>query len=239
MFTVGVYFDGDDSLWTIRSDRNSFDTGLTITKSWSQSLGNHLTVSLSLYDMSSGNYTLHEKTVRVKDLKENFICVSLDAFKGSGYFYFNNDIVSSFSLPLGQFYKKMILYGDFFLLHGNSKSNILNHGNPAINNVFLVDIYIDPSMVFILPIIDGRMRVDDIYISLPCGMKNSVDEVDFLQTICGSATFKSNDFNIKIKNLSITNPDVIKGIKDSITTSLKSVIPITSQINSIDIENYK
>ncbi len=233
MFTLGLYFNGDDASWVVRSDRNNIDSGLTITKS-----GKTIDIEMKFFDPSNGTYTTFQTSQEIKDLKENFVCVSIDTFKGIGYVFLNNSVVLLIDLPLGQFYKKLLLYGDFFLIAGETRTNILN-ATTIINKSFVLDVFVDSDMVFILPIIDGRMKIDDLYLTLPCGMRNSIDDVDYLQSICGSSAFKSNDFNIIIKNLNITNPNVLKGIKESITTSLKNVMSVTSSINNIEFETYQ
>ena len=239
-FSVGFYFSGDDKNWSVSSDHNDITCGLTFEKD-----GDYLTISYDLYDPVGGEEGYHHmftKRVKIKQNKENFVCVSVNGLTGDGYFFLNNEVVHTFDNSEFQVYEyvnKQLLYGDFFVIKGSEKTNILTYSNNDIYDPIITDGYIPSNLVFILPILGGKAEINDIHITLPCGMRNSVDNVEYLQNVCGSSIFKSNSVNIHLKNTNITNENVIKGIKDSITTGLAGILPINTKINNIQLDNYK
>ena len=70
-------------------------------------------------------------------------------------------------------------------------------------------------------------------------MRNSSDNMAILNSVCDSTTFKSNNFNIYLKNLNIANDDIMDNLKSTIRASLIDSLPVNSVINDIKIENYK
>jgi hypothetical protein len=119
------------------------------------------------------------------------------------------------------------------------KTNLLSPTITQLDNVFISDYYIEKDLAFTIPLLNGSIKIDDLTITLPCGMRNSSDIVESLQSVCGAAAFKSNNVNLYIKNLNIENESVLKGIKDSITSNVPSILPANNQINTIEFKNYK
>jgi len=232
-FTVAFYFKGDESSWTVKSDHNAIESGLKITKTQTQ-----IQITYNLYDPSDQSHLIFDQVENIKILKENFVCVSIDSLKGIGYFFLNNNVVKSFKIPIYQYVRKQLLYGDFFL-YNQSKNNLLYYSGVDITGFFVVDQYIDQNLTFILPILNGKMKVDEIHVTLPCGMRNSFDNIEYLQSVCGSSTFKSNNINIILKNLNVSNPNILKGIEDSVKTSIKEFLPINTNIHNINFQNFK
>jgi hypothetical protein len=91
----------------------------------------------------------------------------------------------------------------------------------------------------VLPLILQKGNIDDITITLPCGMRNGSDNIEYLQNICESSAFKSNNINILVKNLNIDNESILDGVKQSILTTIEDFIPVNSQIKDITFINYK
>lgn len=240
-FTMGFNFEGDDSNWEIVSDRNIIDSGLTLTKT-----GPNITIRYTIYDATSRSYNaspsswfLYTKTIAIKALKKNFIYISVDSKQGTGYIFINDIIADTFNLPNYQFYVKQLLYGDFVLTKDLSKFDILDTECPYISNTFINDYYIDPSLTFIIPLTNGAIKIDDIYITLPCGMRNSLDNLQYLQSVCGSSLFKSNDINIRIKNLNLADPTITSGLSASVSNNISPNMPSNTRINTITFENFK
>lgn len=233
-FTIGFYFNGDDSNWIVKSDVNAIESGVLFEKN-----ENELHIKYQLFDPSNGTFKVFEVKKPYKKLKENFVCVSVDAITGIGYFFLNSEIVTEFTLPIYQYVKKQLLYGDLFVFKGVTKTNILVYIDNDIYTPFISDNFTDPELSFTLPILNGKLKIDKLIITLPCGMRNSIDNIEYFQSVCGSSAFKSNNLNVIIKNLNISNENILKGIKDSITTSLESVLPINNTINQVKFDNYK
>lgn len=233
-FTIGFYFMGDDSNWIVKSDVNAIESGVFFEKNQDS-----LHIRYQLFDPSNGTFKLFEIKTPYKKLKENFVCVSVNAITGIGYFFLNNETVESFTLPIYQYVKKQLLYGDLFVFKNQIKTNILIYNEKDITTPFISDKFTDPNLSFVLPILNGKLKINDLIITLPCGMRNSVDNVEYFQSVCGSSAFKSNNINVIIKNLNISNKNILKGIENSITTSLEGVLPINNRVNQVQFNNYK
>lgn len=239
-FTIGFYFKGDNNNWVVKSDHNDLICGLSFTKT-----GYSLTINYDLYDPSDGEEGQHQiftKTTNIKKLKDNFVCVSMDNTTGLGYFLLNNEVILTFDknkFEIYEYINKQLLYGDFFIYKGSNKISLLSYSDGDIYDIVLSDKYTPPNLAFIIPILNKTSKIDDIYITLPCGMRNSVDDLENLQSVCGSSMFKSNQINIHLKNTNIINTNVIQGVKDSITSSVSEFLPINTTIHSIELDNYK
>ena len=226
--TFSFYFVGNNDAWTVKSLRNSVDGGVTITKT-----ANDVTFELKLYDNSTNNVLKFSKTLDFKYLKDNFVCISYDGLTGDGFFFMNNNVVYEFNTIIGQFANKTILYGRFDY---NDQDILLPTRN--ISNLILLDDVIDKDLAFILPILQGKQKIDDLVLTLPCGMRNSIDDVSYLQSFCKKNTNKSNYINISIDNLGISNPEILNSLKNTIEDKVKSHIPATTNINKIEFTNY-
>jgi hypothetical protein len=166
------------------------------------------------------------------------VAVSVDSLNGVGYFFLNNEIVKTFNFQLAHFYQKNILYGDFFVLGGDEKINALYYSGKYINTVSIGDIFIPSDTAFIIPMVSGKSKIETIHITIPCGTRNNNDNIDSLQKICGASSFKSNNINIKVKNLNVSR-QIQQDLAKEITSKIDSFTPININVNSIDFENYK
>jgi hypothetical protein len=175
-------------------------------------------------------------------LKDNFVCVSLNVKTGEGYFFVNDTIIENFTIPIYEYLIKQILYGDFFLEYTENSNSIKTNAflvSDQISNIQVSSEYTSPDIAFSLAVANFNLNIDDIVITLPCGMRNSSDNIDLLQSICGSSMFKSNNVNILIKNLNISNDSVLNGLKDSISTNITNYIPANTNIKNIQFINFK
>lgn len=232
--TFSFYFLGDDASWTIRSDRNNINCGVTVQKT-----GTTMTFSYVLYDPSTGGYLTFETSTTFKMFKENFVCFGLDLLNGVGYVYFNNDTILDIDLPVAQYIQKQLLYGDIFFLSGDTKTNILELNSTQINTVQVLDTFTPKNVAFTTSIFNGKSKIDNIQISLPCGMKNNFDNIGLLQTICGNDAHRSNRVNVKVKNLHISNSTIIGELSSTITQNIKRFIPASTVINDIEFIDFK
>jgi hypothetical protein len=226
--TFSFYFSGNKDSWIVKSLRNSVDGGITVTKT-----STTVTFELKLFDNSTNNVLKFSKTLEFKYLKDNFICISYDALTGKGFFFMNNEVIYEFNTPIGQFANKTILYGRFDY---NDQDILLPTRN--ISNIILLDDVIDKDLMFALPIIQGKQKINDLVLTLPCGMRNSIDDVSYLQSFCKKNTNKSNYINISIDNLGISNPNILNSLKNAIEDKVKNHIPATTTINKIEFTNY-
>jgi len=233
-FTFAIFFKGDTNNWTLSSDRNAIDSGLNIQKT-----DNTLKINYRLFDPSTQTY-LPDFYVETEFqlYKDNFICISVDSITGTGYICVNNSIVLSFTIDPYQFTIKRLLYGDFFLVFDNKKYNVLDYDGVVFDPIITPE-YTPPDLSFTIPLISGKIGVDDLYVTLPCGMRNGSDNIMYLQQLCNSSAFKSNNINIIVKNLNIDNPSVLQGVESTILGSISNVIPANSKINNVVFTNYK
>lgn len=238
--TIGFNFEGDNSSWIVKSDRNLIDSGITIDKS-----GSSLTITCRFYDATTYEYDespdsllTYSINANIEDFKRNFITISVNTKIGNGYVMLNNVIILTFSMPQYQIYIKRLLYGDFFMYIDGDKHNLLYDNIPNITNVFVNDFYVTPESSFVASILGGE-EIDDLYITLPCGMRNSSDEIEYLNSVCSASVFKSNNINIKIKNVDITNSTILGGLSSSIVNNLTQTLPPNININKIDFENFR
>lgn len=232
--TFSFYFLGDNASWTIRSDRNNINCGITIQKD-----ANNMTFSYVLYDPSTGGYQTFEATTTFKRFKENFVCFGLDLLNGVGYVYFNNTSILDIDLPVAQYIQKQLLYGDIFYLSGSEKVNILELNSTQINTIQILDTFTPKNVAFTTSIFNGKISIDNIQISLPCGMRNNFDNIHLLQTICGNDAHRSNRVNIKVKNLNVSNATIVEELSSTITRNIKRFIPATTVINDIEFIDFK
>ena len=226
--TIAFYFNGDDPAWIIESLRNNIDSGVKITKTT-----NDITFQFKLFDNSNGQTEIFEVTTSYKKYKTNFICFSYDALSGKGFFFLNNEKVLDIRTIIGQFSNKTLLYGK---LYYNDQD--IFEVNSITSDIFVSDEKIDENLAFILPFIQNKQTVDPIIITLPCGMRNSLDDISYIQRICNNNTNKSNYVNISIDNLGIKNPDTLKELETVMLDKVKRHIPASSTINTIKFTNY-
>lgn len=226
--TIAFYFKGDDPEWVIESLRNNIDAGIKITKSVDD-----ITFQFKLFDNSNNQTEIFEVVTSYKKYKTNFICFSYDALSGKGFFFLNNEKVLDIRTIIGQFSNKTLLYGK---LYYNDQD--IFEVNSITSDIFVSDEKIDENLAFILPFIQNKQTVDPIIITLPCGMRNSLDDISYIQRICNNNTNKSNYVNISIDNLGISNPDTLKDLETVMLDKVKRHIPASSTINTIKFTNY-
>jgi hypothetical protein len=240
--TLGFNFLGNETEWILQSDRNDIPSGLTIVKT-----ATDITVTYNIYDTTTFEYNppddiywnRYSVTSNIKQLKSNFICFSINTKTGDGYCFLNNDVILTFKLPIYEYFTKQLIYGDFFIYENSSRSNILSYTSNQISHIFITDSYIQSELAYTIEITNGNIKIDDIYITLPCGMRNSGDNLEFINNIWKTSSFKSNYINVKVKNLNVTNTDVLKGVEESIRNNIAASLPANITLNNIDFETYK
>lgn len=226
--TISFYFNGNDPDWTIESLRNDIDAGIKITKTFDD-----ITFEFKLFDNSNNQTLIFTTTTLYKKYKLNFICFSYDALTGKGFFFLNNEKVLDIRTVLGQFSNKTLLYGKLYY----NDQDIFSV-NSITSDIFISDEKIEENLAFILPFIQNKQTVDDITITLPCGMRNSLDDISYIHQICNNNANKSNYINISIDNLGINNQNTLEELKTVMLDKVKRHIPATTTINTIKFTNY-
>lgn len=226
--TLSFYFAGGNTDWVIRSLRNNIDSGITITKS-----GTSLSFEYKLYDNSSETTYVYQTTTDYKLYKDNYVCFTFDSFTGKGFFYMNNSKILDITTQVGQFSNKRLLYGRFYY---NDQDLLLT--NNEISDVIISNDSIDENLAFVIPFVQNRKKIDDITITLPCGMRNSIDDISYLHSICNTNSNKSNYINISIDNLGIDNPEILRELENTVVDKIKTHLPITTNINKVTFTDY-
>ena len=239
--TLGFSFDGDDSDWVVESDRNNIESGLTIEKK-----GYQIIITYDVYDSTTFNYDTTEsswirnsKIVDIEPLKSNFVSIGINTKTKQSYFFVNNNIEYVFDLPQYQLYIKNLLYGDFFVYYDNNKIKLNEGSYGKIYNIFVSDTCIPANLNSIIFLIYNNRNIDTITITLPCGMKNSNDNIELLNCIGGVSTFKSNYINIDIDNLNISDTNILNGLSQNIKDNVVNILPANSNIKNINFNNYR
>lgn len=220
-FTVKFYFEGDNQRWTFKSKRNNTNGGLTIEKK-----GDDLVFTMNLYNPGYIETLTYTNTVKYKPSQRNFVCVSIDSITGQLYFFLNNQVVAYYTFDIYQYYGKRLIFGDFVV----NDSDIFNQN--TLLKFKVTPEYTSENLAFITPILDGEMEIDPITITLPCGMRNSTDTVEYLQSVCNNQAYKSNFVNIFIKNIELEDSDM-EGLRNRITTDISERSPLTTDINNL------
>jgi hypothetical protein len=219
-FTVKFYFEGDEQDWKFKSKRNNTDGGLTIEKR-----GDNLMFEMNLYNPGFVEIFTFKQTVKYKPFQRNFICFSIDVITGQLYFFLNTQIVSYYTFDKNQFFGKRLVFGDFVL----NDMDIFTQ--KILSDIRITTEYTSENLAFITPILDGESVIDPITVTLPCGMRNSTDTVEYLQSVCNNQAYKSNFVNIFIKNVELEDSDM-EGLRTRITSEIVDRSPLTTEINN-------
>lgn len=215
VFSIFFTFDGNGKNWAFSSRRNNINAGLDINKN-----NDNISFLMRLYDPSNETIIGFDATVGFKKLKVNSVVVAIDTINGKGYFNLNGVNVKEFFFDISQFFGKKILFGDFDV-------------TDDINNLKIYSKYITFEESLVIPYLNGLESIDTLVITLPCGQRNSEDEIELLQSVCNNQTFKSNHIDVLIRNINV--PDNIKNdLKKIIEETCKSFSPLTSEVNNIE-----
>lgn len=103
-----------------------------------------------------------------------------------------------------------------------------------IKNLFIYDRAISTTLVYALYLLE--QKVDDIVLSLPAGQR--VNKTQIERYFKFGRNNSSNSIDIVIKDLTITDEDVLSQIKTSILSEASSILPIGTTINDIKFINY-
>lgn len=215
VFSIFFTFNGDSENWSFASRRNNIDCGVNVDKN-----NDDISFSFKLYDPSNETIIGFDATTQFKKLKVNTVIISVDAINGIGYFNLNGTNIKTLSFDKSQFFGKKILFGDFDL-------------NSNIQNFKIYSKYLNFDESLVLSYINESLSIDTLVITIPCGQRNSEDEIELLQCVCNNQTFKSNHIDILIKNVDI--PDDIKNnLIRIVEDTCKSFSPLTTEINKIE-----
>jgi len=234
-YTLAFKFFSND--FSITSHVNEIDAGIAIEK-----VGTNLDLKFKFFDNASNLYETYNKTVTLSDLTNNDLYISFNNFTGIGIVYLNTVEIFKYNVLTFQYTNKQILFGDINLNSEDFNGDILLSNitaNNAISNLFLSlqPLSLEDEIVTVYT--RNINKVDDIYISLPCGMRNYSDNIDTLNTLGANLKSKSNVVDINIDNLNITDLDILNQVKNNLLAGIHTSLPATTVINKINFKNFK
>ena len=141
-------------------------------------------------------------------------------------------------------FTKKLLFGDIFIkpqIANSKKIEILF--NDTTNKLYIDNLYLTlkplqkyQELGYIFGVnID---TIQDLTISLPCGMRNLTDNIKIMNSINTNLKNKSNIVDINIKNLNISS-DVSNELKNIMLGNITKTLPKTTVINDVKFIDYK
>tara|TARA_R110002020_G_scaffold137796_5_gene307394 strand:- start:10237 stop:12609 length:2373 start_codon:yes stop_codon:yes gene_type:complete len=240
-FALGFNIKSDAGQFTIRSRRNDVNGGFEIERLRS----GDLRVTFNLFDNSPEppRVQVVSKIIDINPYVSNAIFLSFDAIRGSCNVYVNSEVVFSFDVKSYQLLNKMILFGIIEIISPTGTTEKLLKPDLE-NNRYLDDIYLTLSPLNeeqeITAVLTQNLNIiQDITVSLPCGMRNLTDTVTTVNSIGTNLKHRSNVVDINIKNLNIQDSSITEEVKTMILNNITSSLPETTNINDINFIDYK
>lgn len=236
-FTLGFKFNGTSDSFIVYSAYNNIDGGIRFTK-----VGGQLVFTYKFYDSSVGVYETYTSTLPINLTDINSILFTFDARSGDGILFLNNDLKYSFNVGSLKYTGKRILFGDIFFQDSSVNQNILIYNElevKLINDIYLVFESYNADMLYGISLNYTNQKIPDLIISLPCGMRNKTDTIQFINSICNNTKSKTSRININIKNLHIDSETLQTEIKNNVLSNVSGILPVNTAINSINFIDYK
>jgi hypothetical protein len=234
-YTLAFKFFSND--FSIKSHINEIDAGISIAK-----VGTNLNLRFKFFDNATNLFETFSKTVTLSNLTNNDLYVSFNNLTGIGIVYLNTIEILRYNVLTFQYTNKQILFGDINLNSQDFSGDILLSNvtaNNAISNLFLSlqPLSLEDEIVTVYT--RNVKKIDDIYISLPCGMRNYSDNINTLNTLGANLKSKSNVVDINVDNLNITDLDILNQVKNNLLADIQKSLPATTVINKINFKNFK
>ena len=246
-FSLGFTYQNEAGDFDLYSDSNDINGGFRFSK-----VGDTVYFDFKLFDNSTAGADLDRRisqntfshTFEIDKFEKNNIFLSFNAVEGICNLYLNTNVIFTFQVNAYQMFTKKILFGDIFI-----KSQIANSNkievlfNDATNKLYIDNLYLTlkplqkyQELGYIFGVnID---TIQDITISLPCGMRNLTDNIKIMNSINTNLKNKSNIVDINIKNLNISS-DVTNELKNIMLGNITKTLPKTAIINDVKFIDYK
>ena len=252
-FGLGFTVQNDIGDFYIESERNAINGGIRFDKK-----GKKCKFTYKFFDNSTDGISLSaridqtsfEYDFEIDLFEKNNIFITFDAILGEGRLYLNSVELFNFELNAFQMYTKRLLFGDIFVYYtdiNNAQQNVeilRNAASPEEDRIAIDNLYLaleplneNERLAFLLS--SNLNDIQDITISLPCGMRNLTDNINLVNSINTNLKHKSNVVDINIKNLNITNESIQNEVKNILLTNINNAIPKTTSINDVKFVNYK
>jgi len=252
-FGLGFTIQNDTGSFYLESERNAINGGIKFEKN-----GKKCKFVYRFFDNSSEGLSLSARIAKstfeyefdIDLFEQNNIFLSFDAILGIGKLFLNSIEMFSFEVNAFQMYTKRLLFGDIFIYYTGidnepqSVEILRNAASDQKDRVAIDNLYLslkplneDQRLAFLFS--TNLNKIQDIMISLPCGMRNLTDNIDLVNSINTNLKHKSNDIDINIKNLNVANESIQNEIKNILLTNIGNSIPKSTNINNIKFINYK
>ena len=252
-FGLGFTIQNDTDDFYIESERNAINGGIRFDKN-----GKKCKFIYRFFDNSTDGISLSARIAKTTfeydfeiDLFEkNNIFLSFDAILGEGKLYLNSVELFNFEINAYQMYTKRVLFGDVFMYYvdtDNVQQSIEILRNAAsdqkdrigIDNLYLSLQPLTSNQQLAFLFSTNLNDIQDITISLPCGMRNLTDNINLVNSINTNLKHKSNAVDINIKNLNIADDSIQEEVKNVLLTNIGNSIPKSTMINEVKFINYK
>jgi len=246
-FSLGFTYQNEAGDFDLYSDSNDINGGFSFSK-----VDNTVYFDFKLFDNSTSGATLETRlsqntfshVFELDRFEKNNIFLSFNAVEGICNLYLNTNVIFTFQVNAYQMFTKKLLFGDIFIkpqVDNSNKIEILF--NDATNKLYIDNLYLTlkplqkyQELGYIFGVnID---TIQDITISLPCGMRNLTDNIKIMNSINTNLKNKSNIVDINIKNLNISS-NVSDELKNIMLGNITKTLPKTAVINEIKFIDYK
>lgn len=177
---------------------------------------------------------------------QNFI-VCVDQNLGSYSLYTNGILLSSISFDSNK-YRFNSVFKTHFLLGATGFHNEQTLGEFCLQpkNYFIDNVTVANLKIYNESLLGHQLQalaledipVDNLSISLPCGQRNNIEEINKIFKFTQPYN-KSNNVNIVVKNLGSVTSDVKTGVVNNLLVNLDNILPTHVNINDIRFENYR
>jgi hypothetical protein len=232
-FTLTFDFWGGNDNWVIESGTNNIKSRIQIRKT-----GLRLHFMYAIFNPVTERLEEYPISATIKKLKKNIFSFSIDSISGEAYLFLNNDIIYSFNISPYKYTRWKVLYGDIAIFDKGIKTELVKYQGDLVSNVVLNTEYTPKDEAYILPLQRGLITIDDITLTLPCGMRNNIDQIDILQDVCNSSTYMSNNVDVLVKNIDTTQIDTDK-LKSYLEESINDIVPTNTKVRSIKFKQFK
>ena len=227
------FFDKD---FVVASKFNELPAGINIEKA-----GDKLALNFTFFDNANNSFQYYNWEHTLSDGNENDLVVSFNNMLGKGTVYLNSVQIYSFNTPCFRYSNKNIIFGNIQVISAEFEGDIYKASLARLDTINDIMFSLKPVSQedeLVITFSRNLLRVDDLIISLPCGMRNFTDNINVLNTLATNLKSKSNVVDININNLNITDDNILEDIKDNLLASISKELPATSVINKLNFKNY-
>lgn len=231
-----IAFKFYDKDFKVSSHFNEIEAGLNIEKE-----GNQLKIKITFFDNATETFDFFNTTHTLTDTNDNDLVLSFNNQIGRGNIYLNSIKIFTFRTNSFKYSNKQILFGNIKVESSEFKGDILRaslSNLDTLTNIFLSLSPLSEEDELLTVFSRAITKIDDLVVSLPCGMKNYTDNIEVLNTLANNLKSKSNVVDININNLNIDNLEILEGVKNNLLAVIEKDLPATTVINKLNFKNY-